>query len=770
MRFLHMTPAALPPKGREDGHAHARGKEGLVARFCLVVVSVLLAALLCEAALRLLLPKYRNVAEGQLQADELRIYAPAPNSRDWRVHPDTRRRHPFHTNNLALRQHRNFSDADIVAATTVGVFGDSFVQGSYLDAPYVFTEPLDYLLNLDGDFTVFNFGVKGYGPAQSYFTYRSFRAREDLDYVLFVYFSGNDISDLLHNRLFDLDDSGLLRRREVRGPAWWVPFASRLHLTYLALDAVGRLAPYMAAVTTELRTAWHLRKNVPADRLGASVGLFGQLMSHWRREVEESGAKFLVVLLPTQPDFPLVRPLLEGAGVGVVDLNACYESRGEGHRGRWRESPHRLKNDSHWNEHANRLTAACLDSRLRREAGLPAMADATRDAALAAYYAAFDPSAGAPGEEIRRKYQALGGFDFDAVDARIESRLSPDKLVVSNEFDIYLDGSQLVFVKGDCHAKSTTAHLFVQATPVDPSVLPPRESYLTLFAVHDEGRCLAKWDVSDVSNISHVLVGQRSSRGALLWSDEVVIDRAAFEKTLTGMLTAAGEPVIESDMDVHVHGQRIFVVSDDCERTDGRTFFLHVTPVREADLPAERLEHGYDDLGFTEAAATLGERCVVRWHLPDYPILHVHVGQRNRTTGILWSGEVFIDRAGFGETLEDMLAEDGKPLIESDMDVHVHGRRIFYVSDDCQRTDGRTPFFLHVTPVRGADLPPERIEHGYDNLDFLQAGVTIGERCVVRWQLPDYPIRHIRTGQYVVVRDGEEVLLSRVWEGEADIG
>ena len=737
-------------------------------RLCLVVVSVLLAALLCEAALRLFLPKYRNVAEGRLQADELRIYAPAPNTRDWRVHPDTRQRHPVHTNNLALRQHRDFSDADLVAATTVGVFGDSFVQGNYMDAPYVFTEPLDYLLNLDGNFTVLNFGVNGYGPAQSYFTYRSFRAREDLDYVLFVYFGGNDLIDLAQNGLFDLDDSGLLRRREVRGSAWWVPFAAKLHLTYLALDAVGRLAPYTAAVTTELRAAWALRRNLPADRLGASAELLAQLIAHWRREVEESGAKFLVVLLPTQPDFPLVRPLLAEAGVGVVDLNACYDSRGEGYRSRWRESPHRLKNDSHWNEHANRLAAACLDDRLRREAGLPAMADAARDAALAAYYAAFAPPAGVAGEEIRRKYQALGGFDFDAADARIESRLSPDKLVVSNEFDIYLDGSQLVFVKDDCHAKSTTAHLFVHATPVDPSVLPPSESYLALFAVHDEGRCLAKWDVSA---ISHVLVGQRSSRGALLWSDEVVIDRAAFEKTLTGMLTAAGEPAVESDMDVHVHGQRIFVVSDDCERTDGRTpFFLHVTPVREAHLPAERIEHGYDNLGFAEAGVTLGERCVVRSHLPTYPILHLHVGQRNRTTGILWSGEVFIDRAGFEETLEDMLAEDGKPLIESDMDVHVHGRRIFYVSDDCQRTAGRTPFFLHVTPMFEADLPSERIEHGYDNLDFFHVGATVGERCVVRWQLPDYPIRHIRTGQYLVVRDAEDMLLQRLWEGEAYIG
>ena len=45
---------------------------------CLVVASVLLASLLCEAALRLLFPKYRHAAEGRMQADDMRIYAPLP--------------------------------------------------------------------------------------------------------------------------------------------------------------------------------------------------------------------------------------------------------------------------------------------------------------------------------------------------------------------------------------------------------------------------------------------------------------------------------------------------------------------------------------------------------------------------------------------------------------------------------------------------------------------------------------------------------------------
>ena len=644
----------MPPREKVR---HYKGN--LVARFSLALASVLVALLLCEAGLRLLFPKYRDAADGYaLQPDDLRLYASIPNTRDWRVHPDTRRRFPFHMNNLGLRQHRNFSNADILSATTVGVFGDSFVRGAYFDAPYVFTEPLDYLLNLDGDFTVLNFGMGGYGPAQSYFTYRSFRAREALDYVLFVYWA-NDIADLVGNGLFDLDEDGRLRQREVRGSAWWVPFASKLHLTYLALDATGSLAPYVSSVVAELRANRDVRASgdaaVADHEFDHGLEVFGQLIRRWRREVEESGGRFLVALIPAQPDYPRVRPVLEEAGIGVVDFNACYARRDDGHRERaWRESPYRFENDGHWNELGNRLAAACLDERLRREAGLPAMADGARDAALADYYAAFASPPKRPlaaRESIQRKYQALGGFE--EADAQIASYLSPNNLALdSAHYDVYLTESRLVFAKDDCHA-ADAERLFAYATPVRRRHHSQDASRLRMAhqgnPLREEGKCIAKYYIPRMP-ISHIFVGQRDSAKAVLWSGEIVLDRAAFEKTLAAMLAAAGEPVIESSMDVHVHG-----------------------------------------------------------------------------------------------------------------------RRLFYVSDDCEGTDGRTPFFLHVVPVREADLPPERIEHGFDNLDFHQAGVAFGERCVVRWQLPDYPIRRIRTGQYVLDHDGEELLVRNLWEGEADI-
>ena len=598
------------------------------------MASVLLALLLCEAALRVLFPKYRDVAQGRLQPDDMRIFATLPNTRDYRVNPATKRRHPFHTNNLGQRQHRNFSDADILAATTVGVFGDSFVRAGYLDAPYVFTEPLDYLLNRDGNFAVLNFGMGDYGPAQSYFTYRSFHAREALDYVLFVY-CANDIADLVRNRLFDLDDDGRLRQREAHGAAWWVPFVSRLHLTYLALDASGRLAPHLASAAEELghySAYWFSTPpDVPEHRLDHGAEVFRQLIRRWKKEVEESGGRFLVALLPTQPDYPRVRPVLEEAGIGVIDLNACYASRDEEHLQRdWQESPYYLHNDGHWNELGNRLAAACLDERLRREAGLPALAEAARDTALAKYYAAFESPRKEPAlERIRGKYQAFGRFDV--VYSHAESSPFYKKAVESDYYDVYVDGESFVFASDDCDAEDAPERLLAHATPVDPGILPPDTSYFSLRPhfppLQEEAVCFARWAMPQFA-VSHILVGQRDGAKAVLWSGEIVLDRDAFEKTLAAMLAAAGEPVIASAMDVHVDGRRIFYVSDDCEGTDGRTpFFLHVVPMREADLPPERIEHGYDNLDFQQAGATFGEGCVVRWQLPDYPIRRIRTGQ-----------------------------------------------------------------------------------------------------------------------------------------------
>ena len=140
-----------------------------------------------------------------------------------------------------------------------------------MDAPHVFTEPLDYLLNLDGDFAVLNFGVSGYGPAQSYFAYRSFHGRKDLDLR-----AVRLLRQQRHQRprpqqvvAISTTAAGCASAKRAGRPRW-VPIASRLHLTYLALDAADRLESYVLGRSEDLQTdrdTWAFRDLALTDHL-----------------------------------------------------------------------------------------------------------------------------------------------------------------------------------------------------------------------------------------------------------------------------------------------------------------------------------------------------------------------------------------------------------------------------------------------------------------------------------------------------------------------
>ena len=59
-------------------------------------------------------------------------------------------------------------------------------------------------------------------------------------------------------------------------------------------------------------------------------------------------------------------------------------------------------------------------------------------------------------------------------------------------------------------------------------------------------------------------------------------------------------------------------------------------------------------------------------------------------------------------------------------------------------------FFLHAYARDAADLPAERREYGFDNLDFFftEYGAVSDGACRVVRPLPEYAIERIETGQY----------------------
>ena len=114
--------------------------------------------------------------------------------------------------------------------------------------------------------------------------------------------------------------------------------------------------------------------------------------------------------------------------------------------------------------------------------------------------------------------------------------------------------------------------------------------------------------------------------------------------------------------------------------------------------------------------------------------------------------------------IEETIEQSGDPLISSTFDVYLDGNRLIYNKDACSKDDVSENFFLALYPADESDLPEDRRQHGFDNLDFRESSVwRSNARCVAIFQLPDYNITRIYTGQYIQRADGS---FDHLWEGE----
>ena len=99
----------------------------------------------------------------------------------------------------------------------------------------------------------------------------------------------------------------------------------------------------------------------------------------------------------------------------------------------------------------------------------------------------------------------------------------------------------------------------------------------------------------------------------------------------------------------------------------------------------------------------------------------------------------------------------GDRMARSDFDIYFDedgdndSRRLIYFKRPCAEEDARANFFLHIIPSDARDLPDDRREHGFDNLDFNFNGGEVKALdgwCLAIRMLPRYLIERIRTGQF----------------------
>ena len=214
-----------------------------------------------------------------------------------------------------------------------------------------------------------------------------------------------------------------------------------------------------------------------------------------------------------------------------------------------------------------------------------------------------------------------------------------------------------------------------------------------------------------------------------------------------------GSPVISSNFDVYLDGDKVIYVRDHCSLEDLRTpFFLHVIPFDVADLPDDRRQYGFDnfDIHFIEfSTVRRDEACGAVAQLPDYEFTKFRTGQFT-SAGVIWSGEFEVSGLPLRSPLE-RVEEIGSPVISSNFDVYLDGDELIYVKAQCSPEDVQTRFFLHVVPADVADLPEGREQYGFDNLDFDFIGASTvrpGEVCWTVRKIPGYEFTGFSTGQF----------------------
>ena len=349
------------------------------------------------------MPRYTEPATTVFDEDTVRLRKRRPGGHSSGVHPDTRVAHPVIHNALGMRQHRPIPAEPTTTAIRIGLFGDSFTENVRLPVAFSFSEVLDHLLRRQTDRAdVLNFGVDSYGLDQSYLTYLHAPAARHLDQVVYV-FCGNDIRNLYENRLYDLDDNGELVKLDPPARPWWVPFASRLALSYLLLDARNAvrggswggeepLSERMARRTAGRAYRQRFRDENAArieagfdtaaasEELAHYQDLARALLDQWARTAAVRADGFRVVLLPYLRESQMAARFVPHR---VVDLYEEFAAYGLS------SADWTFVNDPHWNELGNLLAAVHLYRELAAELPGTPLTDSEIRRSIHAYYQAF---------------------------------------------------------------------------------------------------------------------------------------------------------------------------------------------------------------------------------------------------------------------------------------------------------------------------------------------------------------------------------------------
>ena len=326
--------------------------------------------------------------------------------------------------------------------------------------------------------------------------------------------------------------------------------------------------------------------------------------------------------------------------------------------------------------------------------------------------------------------------------------------IIRGEYAVYLTGRTAVLVKENCRPGERAGRFGVKVYPVvaaQAGRIPGRDDYRYSSNVGARlgERCLAVIGLPDYA-IAHLVAGRYTGpANGIVWERAHSFVRPGLGEMAVELGERRPGTTPGAGFELYRQERTLIYYREGCQRRDTRPrFFLHIVPENVEDLAAERQEFGFENWGFNFSAQGIhfDGQCLATVELPEYAIAELRTGQKG-----------YWEFRGNPPVAPGFLREWAANLagvaadFRGEFDLYWRDGELIYRRESCAAADTAAGFFLHITPVDGADLAAERREYGFEGRDFEfgRWGGDVDGSCLAVVPLPGYAVAGLRTGQYV---------------------
>ena len=212
---------------------------------------------------------------------------------------------------------------------------------------------------------------------------------------------------------------------------------------------------------------------------------------------------------------------------------------------------------------------------------------------------------------------------------------------------------------------------------------------------------------------------------------------------------AGGEPIIRGEYDVYWQGRRVTFVKEDCQKGE-RAGRFRVKVYRDG-TESGGIPNLADYKLYGNYGVRVEGRCLAVIQLPEEPTGQLAVGRYTAARGgrAIWEAAHSFTSPSRRERVDGLRDNVPGATAGAEFELYRQGRRLIYYREGCTAGDTAAPFFLHITPEDAGDLSRYRRRYGFDSWDFHfgQRGLRFDGQCLATFELPEYAIAAIRTGQ-----------------------